>query len=242
MFDAQDEVILVIAQIQVGVAPGVQVGAAAQCLSGALVGSGFAGVMDESDCGMKAPLQVSQRMQDGGDFCADVFIDAVQSGQRVQDQQSRLDALHGLEQQLLMMIKVEAQLLGIEDIDVEALAQVCAMLWSRWAMTCRASSAANSSTGPGWCTAKRCRHGFAEATATARCSARNDLQHFGWPPMMPTACCCHSDSTSQPGWDLGDVAVAGVQVWNPSLELDQLRLAGAFTGGSRHRLFRHVRR
>ncbi len=121
MFDAQDEVILVIAQIQVGVAPGVQVGAAAQCLSGALVGSGFAGVMDESDCGMKAPLQVSQRMQDGGDFCADVFIDAVQSGQRVQDQQSRLDALHGLEQQLLMMIKVEAQLLGIEDIDVEAL-------------------------------------------------------------------------------------------------------------------------
>ena len=36
MLDAQDEVIAVFAQIQVGVATGVQVGAAAQCLSGAL--------------------------------------------------------------------------------------------------------------------------------------------------------------------------------------------------------------
>ena len=121
MFDAQDEVILVFAQIQVGVAPGVQVGAAAQCLSGALCVGGFAGVMDQSHCGMKASLQDSQRMQDGGDFCGDVFIDAVQSGQRVQDQQSRLDALYGLEQQLSVMIKVQAQLLGIEDVDVEAL-------------------------------------------------------------------------------------------------------------------------
>ena len=34
MLDAQDEVIAVFAQIQVGVATGVQVGAAAQCLSG----------------------------------------------------------------------------------------------------------------------------------------------------------------------------------------------------------------
>ena len=121
MFGAQDEVILVFAQIQVGVAPGVQVGAAAQCQAGALCVGGFAGVMDQSHCGMKAPLQDSQRMQDGGDFCGDVFIDAVQSGQRVQDQQSRLDALHGLEQQLSVMIKVQAQLLGIEDVDVEAL-------------------------------------------------------------------------------------------------------------------------
>ena len=121
MFDAQDKVILFFAQIQVGVAPGVQVGAAAQCLSGALCVGGFAGVMDQSHCGMKAPLQDSQRMQDGGDFRGDVFIDTVHSGQRVQDQQSRLDALHGLEQQLLMMIKVQAQLLGIEDVDVEAL-------------------------------------------------------------------------------------------------------------------------
>ena len=34
ILDAQDEVIAVFAQIQVGVAPGVQVGAAVQCLSG----------------------------------------------------------------------------------------------------------------------------------------------------------------------------------------------------------------
>ena len=60
MFDAQDKVILFFAQIQVGIAPGVQVGAAAQCLSGALCVGGFAGVMDQSHCGMKAPLQDSQ--------------------------------------------------------------------------------------------------------------------------------------------------------------------------------------
>ena len=120
MFDAQAEVLLFFAQIQVGIAPGMQVGAASQCLSGAL-GGGFAGVMDDSHCGMEAPLQVSQRIEDGGDFSGDVFIDAVQSGQRVQDQQSRLNALHGLEQQLSVMIKVESQLLGIEDLDVETL-------------------------------------------------------------------------------------------------------------------------
>ena len=39
--------------------------------------------------------------------------------------------------------------------------------------------------------AKRRRHGAPAATATARSRARNDLQHLGSPPTMPTACSAH---------------------------------------------------
>ncbi len=39
--------------------------------------------------------------------------------------------------------------------------------------------------------------GVPEATATARSRARKDLQHFGSPPTMPTACSDHSPVTSQ---------------------------------------------
>jgi hypothetical protein len=72
-----------------------------------------------------------------------------------------------------------------------------AMPASRWRTTWSASSAAKSSTRPVRATAKRRMHGAPEATATARSSARKDLQHFGSPPTMPTASSPHSWSTSQ---------------------------------------------
>ena len=41
------------------------------------------------------------------------------------------------------------------------------------------------------------KQGAPEATETARSRARNDLQHLGSPPTMPTACSDHSPVTSQ---------------------------------------------
>jgi hypothetical protein len=41
------------------------------------------------------------------------------------------------------------------------------------------------------------RHGTPAATATARSNPRNDLQHFGSPPTMPTACSDHRPVTRQ---------------------------------------------
>jgi len=58
---------------------------------------------------------------------------------------------------------------------------------SRPRTMCRASSAAYNNTRPGCGTGKCRRHGVREATATAKCRARKDLQHFGSPPTIPTA-------------------------------------------------------
>ena len=60
MFDGQGEAVIgIAAQVEVGVAPGVELGGAAQGLAGAHVAGAFAGVVDEDNGGAVAALQVA---------------------------------------------------------------------------------------------------------------------------------------------------------------------------------------
>ena len=49
VLDGEREVIAVAAQVEIGVAPGMELGGAAQGLSGAGVGGAFPGMMDDED-------------------------------------------------------------------------------------------------------------------------------------------------------------------------------------------------
>lgn len=74
------------AQVEVGIAPGVQLGGAAQGLAGTGVGCALLGVVDQQDSGFEAALQLAQEGEQGRDIGGGVFIDAVQADEGIEDE------------------------------------------------------------------------------------------------------------------------------------------------------------
>ena len=118
MLDGQGDVPLSSAQVQVAVAPCMELGRPAKRLAGAR-GGAFARVMDEHHGGVEASLEISQERQDGGDVGDGVLVDAVQTHQGVEDEQAGPDTLDGVEQALSVVVQVEAQDRDVDDGDVE---------------------------------------------------------------------------------------------------------------------------
>src|SRR5450755_4501388 len=89
MFDGQGERVGGAAQVEVGVAPGVEFGGAAQGLSGAQAAGGFLGVMDDEDRQRVAALEFTQVSQQGCDLAAGILVDAMQPYEGIEDQEAR---------------------------------------------------------------------------------------------------------------------------------------------------------
>ena len=106
------------AQVQIRIAPGMQLATSAQGLSRP-GRTAFASVVDEHHGGCEASLELAQEAEDGGDLGDGVLVDAMQAHQGVEDQQPRSDPLHGLEQPLAVEAMVEAQCGHVDDGDVE---------------------------------------------------------------------------------------------------------------------------
>ncbi len=66
-------------------------------------------MVDEDDGGVKPPLQVTEVPEQSGDFGRAVFIQAVQSHQRVEYYDLRLQCLDSLRESFLVFGLVEAQ-------------------------------------------------------------------------------------------------------------------------------------
>ncbi len=99
-----------LAQVQVAVAPGVQVRGASQGVA----------VMHHHDGGFPALLPSAQAAQDRGQLGGGVLIDLMQAGERIQNQQPRADALESQRQALAVMVAVQAQLLmGMDQVQVQ---------------------------------------------------------------------------------------------------------------------------
>ena len=120
VFDAHEALPLAPAQVEIAVAPGMQLRRSPQRLAGP-GGGALAGMVHEHDGGVEAALEVAQEAEDGGDVGDGVLVDAVQAHQGVEDEQSGLDALDGLMQALAVAFEVEAQDRDIDDGDVEGL-------------------------------------------------------------------------------------------------------------------------
>ena len=120
MFDGQGEAVVgIAAQVEVGVAPGVEFGRAAQGLAGAHVAGAFAGVVDEDHGEAVAALQVAQVSEQRGHFAADILVDAMQPDEGIEDEQPRFQAGDGLLEAGAIGLEVEAETWGGDHLQVE---------------------------------------------------------------------------------------------------------------------------
>jgi hypothetical protein len=82
MLDIEVEVLAVATQIEVGVAPSVQLRRSSERLAAALMRRALACVMDEGDGGVRVALQRAQIGQQWCDLTGDILIDCVQTHKR----------------------------------------------------------------------------------------------------------------------------------------------------------------
>jgi hypothetical protein len=185
-----------------GTAPGVELRGAAQRLTGADAATALLGVMDDEHGNVMPALQLAQVSEQRGDLAAGVLVDAVETYERIEDEQARRQSGDGLGEVAAVGIQIEPDGRRSDNLDVEIGQRhtgCCRDSFeaSAHAMQCVLRGKEQDATGTARGTAKRRRHGTPAATATARSKARNDLQHFGSPPTMPTACSDHRLVISQ---------------------------------------------
>ena len=111
--------VAVAAEVEVGIAPAMELGGAAQGLAGADVASALLGVVDDDHGDGVAALQLSQIGEQRRHLTSGVLIDAMQTHQGIEDEQAQLQVGDGV---------VEASAVGREiqsyggcgdDLDVE---------------------------------------------------------------------------------------------------------------------------
>ena len=95
MLDGHEDLPVSPAQVQIGVAPGVQLAASAQGLARP-GGAALSRMVDQQHGGLEAALDVAQEAEDWGDLGDGVLVDAVQADQGVEDHEAGPDPFHRL--------------------------------------------------------------------------------------------------------------------------------------------------
>ena len=119
MLDRQREILAVAAQVEVGIAPGVELRGAAQRLTGADAATTLLGVMDDEHGNVMPALQLAQVGEQRGDLAAGVLVDAVETYERIEDEQARLQSGDGLGEVAAVGIQIEPNGGRGDDLDVE---------------------------------------------------------------------------------------------------------------------------
>src|SRR5689334_4061589 len=119
VLDRESEGISFAAEIEVAVAPGVELGSTAQRLAGTNVAGTLLGMVDDEHGKGVAALQLAQIGKQRGDLAAGVLVDAVQAHEGIEDQKARLQSGNGLLQSEAISDKIEAQGRGGDDLDIE---------------------------------------------------------------------------------------------------------------------------
>ena len=119
VLDGQGDLVSVTAEIEVGVAPGVELGRAAQGLAGADVAGAFPGMVDDGDSEAVAALQLAQEGEQRRHFAADVLVDAMQADEGIEDKQARLQPGDGLVEADPIGLEIETQCRRGDHLDIE---------------------------------------------------------------------------------------------------------------------------
>src|SRR5262249_20809820 len=97
VFNGQRESIFaLLLEIEIAIAPGVELGRAAQRLTGADAASAFLGVMNDQNGKAMASLQRAKIGEEWRDLAAGVLIDAMQAHERIENEQARLQLANRL--------------------------------------------------------------------------------------------------------------------------------------------------
>ena len=107
MFDRELEVIAATVEVEVGIAPPMQVTGAAQGLTGTIFPGGLFRMMDQHDGEMKAALQITQERKDRSDFRSVIFVNAMQPDKRVEDKQAGAKGPYGGGETLPVAVLIE---------------------------------------------------------------------------------------------------------------------------------------
>ena len=92
MLDGErDAIVGVATEVEVGIAPGMEFGRAAQGLAGAEGSGALPGVMDDGDGDGMASLQFAQEGEQRCHVAADILVDAMQAHERIEDEEPRLE-------------------------------------------------------------------------------------------------------------------------------------------------------
>ena len=120
MLDGErDAIVGVAAEVEVGIAPGVEFGRSAQGLTGADGAGSLSGVMDDRDGDGVTPLQFAQEGEQRGDIAADIFVDAMQAHERIENEEPRLERGDGFLETRAVGLEIEAQTGRGDHLDVE---------------------------------------------------------------------------------------------------------------------------
>ena len=88
------------AQVEIGVAPAVEFTGATQVLARRSGVGVFAGMVDQHDGQVKLALELAEVRKQSGDLSGVVFIDAVESDQRIEDQEDGSECFNRVGQAL----------------------------------------------------------------------------------------------------------------------------------------------
>jgi hypothetical protein len=121
MFDREQERVFVTAEVEVRVAPGVEVATAPEREAGLAAGAAvLARVMDDEHGDVELALEGAEVAEQGGDLAGVVLVDAVQAHERVEHEQPGCEAANGSAQARLVASAIEAKDRNGDDVDRRA--------------------------------------------------------------------------------------------------------------------------
>ena len=109
MLDGERKLVGFALEVEIGVAPGVKLGASTQGLSCAEMLCSLSGVMNDDHSEAEEALKFAKVGEDGGDIGRSIFVDAVQPNEGVEEEELRLKKLHGLSQSVLVLKSIESE-------------------------------------------------------------------------------------------------------------------------------------
>ena len=120
MLDGQDDTIITVPpEIEIGIAPGMELRRSAQGLPGTDGAGALFGMVDEHHGDGVATLQFAQEGKQRRDVATDILIDAMQAHERVEHEQARFQPCDGLFQTYAVSLEIEAQAGGGDHLHVE---------------------------------------------------------------------------------------------------------------------------
>jgi hypothetical protein len=118
VFDGELQVVAFSGEIDIAVSERVEVGASAEALPWACVGT-LAGVVGEDNGYGVSAFKFSQKPQEPGDFAGTVFIESMESYQGIEEEHFWLQACQGFVKANAVLLAVEAHDGGGDEVHVE---------------------------------------------------------------------------------------------------------------------------
>ena len=119
MLTRKDEILTLAAQIEVAIAPGVELSGAAPRMACAAATATRLSVVDDEHSEAMASLQLAQVAEQRADFAAGILVDAVKPHEGIEDEQAWLEVGDGIGEVAPIGLEIEPERGGGDDLDID---------------------------------------------------------------------------------------------------------------------------